>query len=900
MKKHTYKRTKAASLLLALVTLSALFLTACGSGTAVNTAGESLSTGDADPDLNTPETVIVVQDGTTTEYAARDAYPNAQFIYLDDASNAYYAVLSGKATACAMNEAEFLSALAAGTTGLKIHSDGVIGEIGNVAVGISPNTDIPDAKALIDEFITELDESGVLADMDQRWNIDHNYEMPEIDVPTAPDFTLTIGTTGLAEPYSFYKDTEISGFDVELMRRFALWCNADLKIDIYNWSGIVPACQTGKADYIMSNIFETEEKKDIIEFSIPYTYVKTVMIIATNENTGGGFFAGIAESFNKTFIKEQRWKLIVRGLAVTLEIAVFAGIIGTLLGFALCAGLRSKNKLISGIISAFCKLMLGIPGLVVLMILYYIVFAATSISPVLIGVLAFSIIFSVPAASSMNVGLNAVDNGQREAAAALGFSKYGGFMKVTLPQALRHVIPVYKAQFISMLKLTSIVGYISIEDLTKAGDIIRNRTYEPFFSLVATAIIYFLIALGLSYGIERIEQLLTPRSRGDKRLKDMLSNCSLTAKSVNTPVSDGKELIRIEHLKKSYAAATPLTDVNTVVNSGDVISIIGPSGTGKSTMLRCINRLEMPTAGNIVAFGQNVCDKDADLCAVRRRMGMVFQSFNLFGHLSVIENIMLAPVALKGVSQQDACSNALRLLNLVGMGEKALSYPDELSGGQMQRVAIARALAMEPDVLLMDEPTSALDPTMVGEVLTVIKQLVSNGLTMMIVTHEMQFARDVSTRVLYMDQGVIYEEGTPSEVFDQPKKDRTRAFVKRLKVLSFTITGSGYDFIAMSESLQRFGEKHLLQRRRIEGLRHAFEEICADGIIPNSSNMTSLEITTEYAEKEDRLEMRFTWDGEGYDPMSEGDELSVRLIKAYLRSDEYVYEDGMNRLSILL
>ena len=199
--------------------------------------------------------------------------------------------------------------------------------------------------------------------------------------------------------------------------------------------------------------------------------------------------------------------------------------------------------------------------------------------------------------------------------------------------------------------------------------------------------------------------------------------------------------------------------------------------------------------------------RKTDLCAIRQRMGMVFQSFNLFPHLTVIENLMLAPTLLKKVPRQAAYEKGMELLRMVGMAEKALNYPDEMSGGQKQQVAIARTLAMNPQIVLFDEPTSALDPTMVGEVLAVIRKLASQGLTMMIVTHEMRFARDVSTRIFYMDQGVIYEDGTPEQIFDHPAKDRTRAFVKRLKVLPFSITSPDYDFIAMTRPWSGSGKR---------------------------------------------------------------------------------------------
>ncbi|MEG2138160.1 MAG: amino acid ABC transporter ATP-binding protein, partial [Oscillospiraceae bacterium] len=224
-------------------------------------------------------------------------------------------------------------------------------------------------------------------------------------------------------------------------------------------------------------------------------------------------------------------------------------------------------------------------------------------------------------------------------------------------------------------------------------------------------------------------------------------------------------MISIRHLKKEYPNAIPFSDITADIQSGEVISIIGPSGTGKSTLLRCLNLLDAPTSGEIFVDGINITEKGADVSALRRKMGMVFQSFNLFSHLSVIENIMLGPVDLLKLSRQDAYDEGMRLLTTVGLAEKAFNFPDELSGGQKQRVAIARALAMKPEIMLFDEPTSALDPTMVGEVLAVMRTLTKEGLTMLIVTHEMKFAQAVSSRVFYLDQGGIYEDGPPEQVF---------------------------------------------------------------------------------------------------------------------------------------
>lgn len=247
-----------------------------------------------------------------------------------------------------------------------------------------------------------------------------------------------------------------------------------------------------------------------------------------------------------------------------------------------------------------------------------------------------------------------------------------------------------------------------------------------------------------------------------------------------TTHTNGQTLLEVKDLRKSFGTLEVLKGLDVAIREGEVVTVIGPSGSGKSTFLRCLNKLEEPTSGRIIFEGQDLTDAKTDIDVVRQRIGMVFQHFNLFPHMTVAENIMLAPVQLKKMSKAEAQERALELLTRVQLSDKVDARPAQLSGGQKQRVAIARALAMRPDVMLFDEATSALDPEMVGEVLAVIRTLAAEGMTMVIVTHEMGFAREVCDRVLFMAEGTIVEEGPPSELFGSPKEPRTQDFLSKV------------------------------------------------------------------------------------------------------------------------
>ena len=341
-------------------------------------------------------------------------------------------------------------------------------------------------------------------------------------------------------------------------------------------------------------------------------------------------------------------------------------------------------------------------------------------------------------------------------------------------------------------------------------------------------------------------------------------------------------MIEIKGLRKEYPDVVPLKDVNVSIDEGEIISIIGPSGTGKSTYLRCINRLETPTAGSILVDGVDVCNPKTDLTEVRRKMGMVFQSFNLFPHKTIAENIMMPQMDILGISAKDAYAEAVRQLERVGLDGKARKFPHELSGGQKQRAAIARALAMHPKIMLFDEPTSALDPTMVSEVVSVIKSLAGSGLTMLIVTHEMRLARDVSTRVFYMDEGGIYEEGTPEQIFGTPQREATRRFVFRIRSYEYTLTSSEHDLIELLGGLDDFCGRQFMSRKVARNCMLAAEEMCSAYLLPALRSSEDGTITVRVSVSEENGEQTIEAEYSGIDGdlfEKTDDEISSAIFK---------------------
>ncbi|MCR5795809.1 MAG: amino acid ABC transporter ATP-binding protein [Solobacterium sp.] len=359
-------------------------------------------------------------------------------------------------------------------------------------------------------------------------------------------------------------------------------------------------------------------------------------------------------------------------------------------------------------------------------------------------------------------------------------------------------------------------------------------------------------------------------------------------------------MIRIEHLRKEFPASVPLKDINAEIRKGDVIAVIGPSGTGKSTFLRCLNRLETSTSGRILLEGTDITDPACDAAKVRQKIGMVFQSFNLFNNLDVLGNVTSAPVHLLKMPKAEAEKKAMELLAKVGMAERADRFPDELSGGQKQRTAIVRAIMMDPDILLFDEPTSALDPAMAAEVLSVIRDLAQEGMTMMIVTHEMRFARNVANRVFYMDEGVIYEEGTPEEIFAHPVREKTRRFILRLQNTRITIHSASYDYPAVLEQLERFGRDAMQGPHDARHLILTFEELVIQTVLKQIGGMNyPVHTDIGYSEADSTVTMDICFEGDRMDPLENIEDLSAMILRKMTSVMEYEY-DGINRIHAVL
>ena len=366
-------------------------------------------------------------------------------------------------------------------------------------------------------------------------------------------------------------------------------------------------------------------------------------------------------------------------------------------------------------------------------------------------------------------------------------------------------------------------------------------------------------------------------------------------------------IIEVHGLKKSFGKLEVLRGIDLIVEAGERIAIIGGSGCGKSIFLRCLELLETPDAGKIFIDGQELTAPNVNIDLIRRSMGMVWQKFNLFTHMNVMENLTVAPIKLLGMSIDDARTKAMELLAQVGLTSKADAYPEFLSGGQQQRIAICRSLMMNPKVILFDEPTSALDPTMVGEVLAVIRMLAKRELTMLIVTHEMNFAREVATKVLFFADGVIYEQGTPAEIFDAPKLPKTVAFIHKQKYFSYEISERAFDLMKLQGGIQTFAEKYGLSSRRTNRLQLCCEELIYEMLehaCEGDAVKISLDVT--YSELKDEVAIKFSCAGKSYNPLEkvfdelDEENLGATILHNLAKNFTHEHDGKVNRISFTL
>lgn len=477
-------------------------------------------------DLNKAGYIIGVPEGTPPEEVAKEFMPNADISYFTQFMDGVAALKSGKVTAVIYDSSGVDRILLSNPDLVKLEE-----ELGNIEIAAVVSLEDAKLNDQLNTFIGQFQADGTAAAMYERWISNTGGVMPDIPKPLNPEKKITIITNGLTEPMNYYENGQLTGYDIEFMKRFANYANLDFEIITMDYAAMIPALQSGKGDVIISDFFKTDERGQEVLYSDAYVVLHNSVLVrksmysgnienvegtvATNQSqTGtGSFFASLQDSFNKTFIVEDRYKLVLEGLWTTIVISMLSLFFGSFLGAVICAMRKSRLKIVSGLAIVYIRLIQGVPIVLTLMILYYILFASVDIHPILIAVVGFSINFAAYSAEIFRTAIDATDKGQLEAAYALGFTRVSSFFKVTLPQALRHILPIFKGEFISMVKMTSVVGYIAIQDLTKMTDIIRSRTFDAFFPLFVTAFIYFVITYLFIIVLGKIEVQIDPKRR---------------------------------------------------------------------------------------------------------------------------------------------------------------------------------------------------------------------------------------------------------------------------------------------------------------------------------------------------------------------------------------------------
>ncbi len=501
--------------------------------------------------------------------------------------------------------------------------------------------------------------------------------------------------------------------------------------------------------------------------------------------------------------------LLTEGLANTLLIAALAVSLGVLFGLVLAVGLLSQRRWVRLPARIYVDIFRGLPSILTVMI-FGIGLPAAGIrpfgtNPFGYAVLAIGVISAAYMAEIFRSGIQSVDRGQLHAARSLGMGYLQAMRLVVVPQGIRAVLPAMAGQFVIDIKYTSLVYLLGLgvgqRELFFIAQEETARTYN-MSALTAVALCYLVITVPLTHLVNWLDRRLregrartaaardtapvgeeTAAGPQDEPLAGVPTATDVEAGPAPAgvlPVAVDDAMVSVQDLHKSFGTTEVLRGVSFAVPRGQTVCVIGPSGSGKSTLLKCVNRLEEPTRGTVAIEGETITDPGCDVNRVRARVGMVFQHFNLFPHMTVQQNVALALTKVRGLPQDVAEIRAHEALAQVGLGHLAAQRPFRLSGGQQQRVAIARALAMEPDVMLFDEATSALDPELVKSVLAAMRELARSGMTMIVVTHEMGFAREVADRVLFMDQGVVAEEGTPTQIFGHPRTSRLQEFLSQV------------------------------------------------------------------------------------------------------------------------
>lgn len=733
----------------------------------------------------------------------------------------------------------------------------------DISIGVSKKKE--ELYVQFSTFIDSLNAVGIRDSLFAKWRTKKGV-LGEVDMvrSNGTGEPIHVSTSADYAPFTFIYKGKVTGFEIELVEMFGKSRNRPVVYDIVDFHAVIPHVKQGLSDIACAALFPSDDRGGNLLFTSPYSTSHPICII--NPKIAGVHDAGSSGTFNiasiweslkasfySNLIKEDRYKMVVDSLYVTITITFFALLFGTLLGALLCWMRMNDRRWLVRTAKVYIELMRGVPVLVLLMLMFYVILVSLKLSGITIAIVTFSFYSAAYFCEMFRAAITSIDRGQTEAGLALGFSRFQTFIYIILPQTVRAVLPVYISEVVTILKGTSIVGYIAVTDLTKAGDLIRSRTFDAFFPLIIVSAIYFILAWLIGNTLRKLtKQKVAATTTIAEDVEERNDADYNLVSPKRTQTEEEKPLIVVKNLKKTYDNGLQvLRDVNATINRGEVISIIGPSGTGKSTFLRCINQLEKATGGSIEIDGENILDKKANLSLMRQKMGMVFQSFNLFEGMTILDNITLAPIKLLGKSKEEARREALVLLDMVGLRSKANQYPDQLSGGQKQRIAIARAMAMKPQILLFDEPTSALDPSMVSEVLTVILSLAQSGMTMLVVTHEMRFAQTISSRIFFMDGGEIYEEGSPSQIFEHPEKKNTRMFINRIRECRHTIVRDN-DFHGMMGRFMHFCQRNCFSLRTINNIYHVIEEMLL--ITGCQENM---EIVLCYSEKKSSIELSF-------------------------------------------